>query len=87
MYLTELGSVRAEVHVSASSSMSETEKSTPRLQLVMCYLDECTVMHAALTQCLLEELGLLFHVVAFPKGKPVKLLDLHSKDVKERFGC
>lgn len=34
----------------------------------------------------LEELGLLFHVVAFPQGKPVKLLDLHSKDVKERFG-
>lgn len=35
----------------------------------------------------LEELGLLFHVVAFPQGKPVKLLDLHSKDVKERFRC
>lgn len=35
----------------------------------------------------LEELGFLFHVVAFPQGKPVKLLDLHSKDVKEQFRC
>ena len=36
---------------------------------------------------MLEELGLLFHVVAFPQGKPVKLRDSHPKDVKKRLRC
>lgn len=58
-------------------------KPTSRLQLL------CAIWmyRKCMRLWVLEELGLLFHVVAFPQGKPVKLLDLHSKDVKERFRC
>ena len=32
-----------------------------------------------------EELGLFLHVVALPQRQPVKLLDRHSKHVKEQL--
>ena len=37
------------------------------------------------TAARLEESGFLLHVVSLPQRQPVKLFNLHPKDVKERL--
>lgn len=32
-----------------------------------------------------EEVGLLLHLITFPEGQSVKLLNLHPKDLKKEF--